>query len=114
MAEAVRAVLRFGFEQMALDLISATCYPDNPASVSYTHLDVYKRQPLYSRQMDDLHPRDRLFHQRVHLQAAFRLEDFRHFGLGVRVLGGEHRTACLSLIHISRISTASFLRFSST
>ena len=32
MTEAVRAVLRFGFEQMALDLISATCYPDNPAS----------------------------------------------------------------------------------
>ena len=32
MTEAVRAVLRCGFEQMSLDLISATCYPDNPAS----------------------------------------------------------------------------------
>lgn len=32
MTEAVRAVIRFGFAQMGLDLISATCYPDNPAS----------------------------------------------------------------------------------
>ena len=32
MTEAVRAVVRFGFGQMGLDLISATCYPDNPAS----------------------------------------------------------------------------------
>lgn len=29
MTEAVRAVTRFGFEKMLLDLISATCYPDN-------------------------------------------------------------------------------------
>lgn len=32
MTEAVRAVLRCGFGPMSLDLISATCYPDNPAS----------------------------------------------------------------------------------
>ena len=32
MTEAVRAAVRFGFGQMGLDLISATCYPDNPAS----------------------------------------------------------------------------------
>lgn len=32
MTEAVRAVVRFGFGYMGLDLISATCYPDNPAS----------------------------------------------------------------------------------
>lgn len=32
MTEAVRAVIRFGFEQMGLDLISATCYPDNAGS----------------------------------------------------------------------------------
>ena len=32
MTEAVRAVIRFGFETMGLDVISATCYPDNPAS----------------------------------------------------------------------------------
>lgn len=32
MTEAVRTVVRFGFRQMGLDLISATCYPDNPAS----------------------------------------------------------------------------------
>ena len=32
MTEAVRAVIRFGFEKMSLDVISATCYPDNLAS----------------------------------------------------------------------------------
>ena len=32
MTEAVRAVVRFGFDRMGLDLISATCYPDNPGS----------------------------------------------------------------------------------
>ena len=32
MTEAVRAAVRFVFGQMGLDLISATCYPDNPAS----------------------------------------------------------------------------------
>lgn len=32
MTEAVRETVRFGFGQMGLDLISATCYPDNPAS----------------------------------------------------------------------------------
>lgn len=32
MTEAVREVVRFGFAHMGLDLISATCYPDNPAS----------------------------------------------------------------------------------
>lgn len=32
MTEAVRAVIRYGFEKMSLDVISATCYPDNPAS----------------------------------------------------------------------------------
>ena len=32
MTEAVRAVVRFGFEKMSLDVISATCYPDNLAS----------------------------------------------------------------------------------
>lgn len=32
MTEAVHAAVRFGFGQMGLDLISATCYPDNPAS----------------------------------------------------------------------------------
>ena len=29
MTEAVRAVLRYGFETMALELVSAYCYPDN-------------------------------------------------------------------------------------
>ena len=32
MTEAVREAVRFGFGQMGLDIISATCYPDNPAS----------------------------------------------------------------------------------
>lgn len=32
MTEAARAVVQFGFARMGLDLISATCYPDNPAS----------------------------------------------------------------------------------
>ncbi|MDO5142605.1 MAG: GNAT family N-acetyltransferase [Eubacteriales bacterium] len=32
MTEAVRAVLRCGFGRMALDVISATCYPDNARS----------------------------------------------------------------------------------
>ncbi|MGI6181477.1 MAG: GNAT family N-acetyltransferase [Agathobaculum sp.] len=32
MTEAVQAVLRYGFGPMSLDLITATCYPDNPAS----------------------------------------------------------------------------------
>ena len=32
MTEAVRAVVGFGFSALGLDLISATCYPDNPAS----------------------------------------------------------------------------------
>lgn len=32
MTEAARETVRFGFAQMGLDLISATCYPDNPAS----------------------------------------------------------------------------------
>ena len=32
MPEAVRAILRYGFEGMTLDLITATCYPDNPRS----------------------------------------------------------------------------------
>lgn len=32
MTEAVRAAVRFGFGRMALDVIGATCYPDNRAS----------------------------------------------------------------------------------
>lgn len=32
MTEAVRETIRFAFRQMGLDLVSATCYPDNPAS----------------------------------------------------------------------------------
>ncbi|MDL2231313.1 GNAT family N-acetyltransferase [Porphyromonadaceae bacterium OttesenSCG-928-L07] len=32
MTEAVRALLRFGFEELKLDLISAYCYPDNERS----------------------------------------------------------------------------------
>lgn len=33
MTEAARAVVRYGFEEQKLALISATCYPDNPRSV---------------------------------------------------------------------------------
>ena len=32
MTEALRAVTEYGFERMSLDLISATCYPDNARS----------------------------------------------------------------------------------
>ncbi|MDO4269808.1 MAG: GNAT family N-acetyltransferase [Eubacteriales bacterium] len=32
MTEAVRAAAQYGFDRMTLDLITATCYPDNPAS----------------------------------------------------------------------------------
>ncbi len=32
MTEALRAVIEYGFEKMSLDLISATCYPDNARS----------------------------------------------------------------------------------
>ena len=34
MTEALRAVTEYGFERMSLDLISATCYPDNARSKS--------------------------------------------------------------------------------
>ena len=49
MQEAVKNVINFVFETLKLNVINAFTHKDNEKStnlpVSYTHLDVYKRQP---------------------------------------------------------------------